>query len=88
MPNKNTRLIIGSNKLFTYNNILTQFAYDHDIITYTYNEKLSLKANTKIVFKNIKQKLIVMIKNNYHLKYSVIHFLGLLVHLIYILGVI
>jgi hypothetical protein len=68
MPNKNTRLIIGSNKLFTYNNILTQFAYDHDIITYTYNDKLSLKANTKIVYKNI----------SYHIRqdYDSIVFMG------------
>ena len=52
MPN-NKRLIIGSNKLFSNNTIATQFAKAHDIYTFEYDSQLSLKANTKELWKNI-----------------------------------
>lgn len=52
MPN-NKRLIIGSNKLFNSNTIATQFAKAHDIFLFNYDPKLTLKANTKELWKEI-----------------------------------
>jgi hypothetical protein len=56
MPN-NKRLIIGSNKLFANNTIATEFAKAHDIITFEYDPQLTLKANTKELWKNISYHL-------------------------------
>lgn len=53
----NKRLIIGSNKLFNSNTIATQFAKAHDIVTFNYNPILSLRANTKELWKQISQHL-------------------------------
>jgi hypothetical protein len=52
MPN-NKRLIIGSNKLFIHNTIANEFRKAHDIITYSYIPELSLKSNTKELWKDI-----------------------------------
>lgn len=53
MPNTNRKLIVASEKLFQANNILTQFAKDHDIVTFNYDSQLSMKANAKAVYKKI-----------------------------------
>lgn len=54
MPNKTKRkLIVGSEKLFVANNILEQFSIDHDILTFSYDHTLSVKSNTKALYKKM-----------------------------------
>ena len=58
MPNKtNRKLIVGSEKLFQPNHILEQFSLDHDVLTYSYNDNLTLKANSKVLYKLLKSHL-------------------------------
>jgi hypothetical protein len=58
MPNKtNRKLIVGSEKLFQPNNILEQFSIDHDVLTFSYNDNLSLKANSKVLYKVLRSYL-------------------------------
>jgi len=58
MPNKtNRKLIVGSEKLFLANNILEEFSIDHDILTFSYDKDLTLKANSKILYKALKTPL-------------------------------
>ena len=61
MLNTNRKLIVGSEKLFIHNSLLNQFATDHDIFTFSYDPKMSRKANTKKLFKN----LLKYLKNEY-----------------------
>ncbi len=61
MPNKNRKLIVASEKLFQPNNILTEFAIDHDIVTFSYNPQLSVRANSKAIYK----KIIHLLEKNY-----------------------
>jgi hypothetical protein len=59
MPNKTQRkLIVGSEKLFQPNNLLNQFGIGHDVYLFSYNENLSLKANSKALFREISHLLI------------------------------
>lgn len=81
MPNTNRNLIVASEKLFLYNNILNEFDKDHDILTFSYNPKISKNANAKAIYRNL----------NKHLqgKYDKIVFMGLesdcnLLHELYI----
>jgi len=58
MPNKTKRsLIVGSEKLFQANNIAYQFSKAHDIILFSYNNNISLKANSKALYRTIMTKL-------------------------------
>lgn len=62
MPNKTQRsLIVGSQKLFQANNILTEFAVGHDVYLFSYDKSLSLTANTKALFRD----LLVYLRENY-----------------------
>jgi len=62
MPNKTNRsLIVGSQKLFQANNILTEFAIGHDVYLFSYDETLSLTANTKALFRD----LLVYLRESY-----------------------
>lgn len=58
MPNKTKRkLIVASEKLFISNNILEQFSIDHDILTFSYNDNLNLRSNSKALYKLMKRHL-------------------------------
>lgn len=58
MLNKNNRkLIVGSDKLFISNNILSQLNKDHDIALFSYDPNQSLIANTKTLYRDIKLHL-------------------------------
>lgn len=58
MPNKTKRsLIVGSEKLFQSNNIAYEFSKAHDIILFSYNKDISLKANSKALYRTILTKL-------------------------------
>jgi len=81
MLNTNRKLIVASEKLFLYNNILSEFDKDHDILTFSYNPKISKNANAKAIYRDL----------NKHLqgKYDKIVFMGLesdcnLLHELYI----
>ena len=70
MPNKTKRsLIVGSEKLFQANNIAYQFSKAHDIILFSYNNNISLKANSKALYRTIMTKLL-------EYKYENVTFMG------------
>ena len=59
MLNKtNRKLIVGSEILFVSNNLLTQFAKDHDIFTFHHNEKDSLDTTARHIWRDLKSYLI------------------------------
>lgn len=58
MPNITKRsLIVGSEKLFQSNNIAYEFSKAHDIILFSYNNDISLKANSKVLYRKVMSKL-------------------------------
>lgn len=57
MLNTNRKLIVGSGELFISSKIMEQFSKDHTIVTFTYNPLISLKENSKIIFKKLQRHL-------------------------------
>lgn len=54
MLTKNRNLIVGSEKLFISNTLLTELALDHDILGFLYDPRKSIIEQVNEIYKNIK----------------------------------
>jgi hypothetical protein len=70
MLNKtNSKLIVGSEKLFLSNNLLTSFSKDHDIFQISIDPQRSLEEQSRVIWRDL--------KNTLDKPYSSIVFMGL-----------
>lgn len=59
MLNKtNRKLIVGSEKLFTSNNLAYEFGKDHDIFLYSYDMNKDVSYNSRIIWRDLKPYLV------------------------------
>lgn len=59
MLNKtNRKLIVGSEKLFTSNNLAYEFGKDHDIFLYSYDQNKDVTYNSRMIWRDLKPYLV------------------------------
>lgn len=53
LNSNNRKLIVGSEKLFLSNQLATMFSKDHDILLFSYDDKLNPKDNSRMIWRTL-----------------------------------